>query len=101
MSLYVDAPAITAFGLRLQHLSDQLAAALSYRERYASSSTVDDGPLGTVQARIAELAVAIDHNLTTIQTVLQRSADEIKKTVEYYQTTDADQAARLDATYPE
>lgn len=100
-SFYADAAQVQAFSTTVSDLSGGVATAKTYASTWTPVSGGEDGWIFANFAGAAEgIESGVAAALTHLQTLTRESAAELADTATYYETTDAEQAAVLDTTYP-
>lgn len=100
MDFSVQADDLEGYGRLLSRADDALQAGVQFMAAHAN---IDDqaGDLWQfVFGQHSEISEEAKTCLNGFQHILKASSDELAKSAQYYRTTDADQARKLDSQYP-
>lgn len=103
MQTFKVSPAgVRAYGDVVTRQADHVANAIRYLDTY---TTIDDGSvsdlafLATAQARHPEIVATVRDAITRSSGFFTASGGALRETADYYENTDYEAAAALDATY--
>lgn len=89
------------FGSAMGDLAGQAGAAVQHVTKWLELQNAETGIFVQVKEIVEQIQEDLTANYKHLQTLSDRSADELGKAAQLYRTTDYEQARELDQTYPE
>jgi hypothetical protein len=101
MSFRVQPAKMRTAATELGGNADDVAAFLAYANRYSTIAEQGMGRFADVMRTHEKFFAALTGSLTHLRTVLNDSEIALQQAASYYEQTDAEVAANVDATLPE
>ncbi|MGX7761003.1 hypothetical protein ACWQ06_20405 [Streptomyces angustmyceticus] len=104
MSFSVDSDDLNGFGKQVGRAANDVEESRDYVKKSCEMLDSDVGPISTV-AQIwsgghEDVVNRVHNTLKTLHKILSASSDELIKSAKHYNSTDAAEARKMDATYP-
>lgn len=101
MAFRVNPEDLDGYSRQVERAAEDMHQAQEYINKYGDMGPVTGQGLILWAFQIHSQAMdEVKGVVTRVHSLLAASAKELSKSAEYYRTTDQDQAANLDATYP-
>jgi hypothetical protein len=98
----VEPEDLRSFGKQVERAAEDAQSAKKYAKTHSDAigGGTQEGLILHLSGLHPSVAAEVDSVLSRVHTLLSSSARELTRSAGYYEKTDEDQAAKLDATYP-